>query len=542
MKNTIVFTMLTLLFLGTFAGAVVTPTISVSNEPSTPITDKEIFFSGKGFVTNEQNSQKESVNLHLLKSGENLEGKIILGSITYRAEGFDTNVNDEDFFFTLYDSATNQPVGTFNGKVERSDVKIVRGDLAIAHDDWTISDWKLYASEPIAPLPTPKPTPEPFPTPNLKVDISPRSQKTNDGSAVYTLKIADLHEQECADTSENSRACERRSYKYILYFKPQTRMSGEFSSPTISLNSEESTAITLRISDANEETNIFSVLIENADSPSEKLYTKGVLYNSKMPNNQRPSTPIVDEEIFFAGQGFAINEQTSKGYFAELRITTSGEKLEGKMSMNSKSYKIEGLDTTDTNNGNYWFTLYDARTGEPVGVFNGKVESFNDFKLLKGDLAFVHRDWTISDWKLTAFSKQKSDFGKTISPTKERETEFVGEQEIITILPYVDEERTTENTEGVVTGMETGRVEEATSENPEKESYIRTVEVKKAKLFNIIPKFWSDEKAVDIEIIEKDKVTRKTINEFSSKNFNGYKIEVGSLENKENIEVSVSKN
>jgi hypothetical protein len=72
------------------------------------------------------------------------------------------------------------------------------------------------------------------------------------------------------------------------------------------------------------------------------------------------------------------------------------------------------------------------------------------------------------------------------------------------------------------------------------EIYIRTVKVSKSKIFYFVPNPWG-KKVLELEVTIGDKVYKETIKESASENIEGYRIEVGSLEDEDNIELNFKK-
>lgn len=174
-----------------------------------------------------------------------------------------------------------------------------------------------------------------------------------------------------------------------------------------------------------------------------------------------------------------------------------------------------------------------ATTEEIVGSFRGYVKQLDNFKLLKGDL----KNFNGEDWSLTAFGKK---VGIAVPIEGETETTNVGEASTVAVNDVLivgetsaesamgQEAPTTEAESGI---QNSGGVSEA-------EIYIRPLEIYQKKLLGFIP--WGG-KAVKIEVIKKDGVVTEAISENSKKVIEGYTVSVGSLENKENIELNIEK-
>ena len=133
---------------------------------------------------------------------------------------------------------------------------------------------------------------------------------------------------------------------------------------------------------------------------------------------------------------------------------------------------------------------------------------------------------TSNKWTLTAISKRK-DFISVVEVGSEGEkSESIAIDETVTV--------TKESSSESLSGEDT----ESALEKSKDDLYIRPIKVKKEKFLWIFP---SGKKVVEVEIIKGDKVIKKIIKEESTKRIEGYDVNVGSLEDEDNIEITVEK-
>jgi len=134
---------------------------------------------------------------------------------------------------------------------------------------------------------------------------------------------------------------------------------------------------------------------------------------------------------------------------------------------------------------------------------------------------------TSNKWTLTAISKRK-DFISVVEVGSEGETseETIGVDETVTITENsAESEVSSEDADSVI-------------ETNDNEVHIRAVKVKSEKFLWI---FSTGKKMVEVEVIKGDKVVKNTIKEESTKRIEGYDVNVGSLEDEDNIEITVEK-
>ena len=345
---------------------------------------------------------------------------------------------------------------------------------------------------------------KPQPNKYFSISLTPEAQKSIDGTAVYKVILTDNRQPKtCQDYYGNpcfDEINETDEKLYNLYFKPETRMVGELETTTVSLNPGETKSIALNIKEASEGTNIFIVGVENADDPSSDQYVKGLLVVGERDNN-----PPEQATNVFNGEGFAINDKESDGYLVDLHFLDQDNRIKGKIRFDQKEFYIDG--TIDQEK--IQFSIFTENNKNREGHFSGEIKSFNNFLLLEGDLYIAEEKFT-----LTAFSKEKRIF-RAIQPTRERMTEQTQLDEVFTIT-------------------------DETKPSEERETYVRPTEIRKSKIFGFIPNPFG-KKVLEVEVIENGIVTKTQVKEFEKTDVGNYEVEVGSLQDETNIEVSITK-
>jgi len=114
------------------------------------------------------------------------------------------------------------------------------------------------------------------------------------------------------------------------------------------------------------------------------------------------------------------------------------------------------------------------------------------------------------------------------------------ENEIVVAQPDTPVTKTI-NKEEVVT-IRQGRPKESEilSESESKETYIVPEKIERKKLLGIFPNPWGD-KLLKVKLVDGDTITEKTVKEFSTTTVGNYDVTIGSLENEDAIDVSVTK-
>ena len=340
-----------------------------------------------------------------------------------------------------------------------------------------------------------------FPAQFVKVSLNPEKQTSENGKAIYRVTVEDLHHK-------NYVLCKKapcpepkqEEHEYELKFYSNQDLEGKLEASKIVLESGDSTSLKLEVEAEKKGTYVFTVSIIGADA---KGVARGIFIFGDNGDVEPPTTS------YFQGQGFALTLDEKFSHFVDLHILKSKEAIKGKVSFDSETFTIKGTSSNEEIN----FEILSLK-GEYKGKFSGSIKNFEHFDLLRGNLQLNNEEYT-----LTAISKKKGLFQVVQTESSEEPVSINAEiEEVISIE----------------TSTETNAVESG------KELYIRPVKIEKAKFFGI-PKFWSDEKEVEVEVIGEGEVTKKTIKEFSKEKFRNYEIEVGSLENEQDIELRVSK-
>ena len=381
--------------------------------------------------------------------------------------------------------------------------KIVLADVGIDKDGNDAAYFKIQFYKP-----------DEKPSYDVKVELYPEKQDTETGLATYTVIIQDNHPAYPRKICDEEEPCPTSykfipEYKYALDFKPFTKKTtGSFDRNSVTLLDGEKTKVTLTVKTENKGSNYFSVSAKGEDSSSS---VKGVLTYMADENDDdtEPQTPTTS---FFNGDGFAIAYNEENGKLVSLHLLEKEKTINGKMTLDNKVFKVKGTLSGDE----LQFSLSDPNANfEEEGNFDGTVKIFDSFILVEGDLNLF--GYT-SPWKLTAFSKRQNIF-KTPIILRPQEKTVVEEVEV----------------EEVITLKET---EESETSGSIEETFVTPVRISRERILWIFP---TGKKVLEVEITEKDLVTRLKIKEHSSTEFGSYKIEVGSLEDSENIELSFTK-
>ena len=208
-----------------------------------------------------------------------------------------------------------------------------------------------------------------------------------------------------------------------------------------------------------------------------------------------------------------------------MHLLGDDEETRGKMTFNKDSYALKGeVSDSGTQINLSIFNPEDPGFGQSVGEFNGEIRRFNNFMVLHGGLVFKNNDYPNQYWALTITGKQNSVF----------------ENEIVVAQPDTPVTKTI-NKEEVVT-IRQGRPKESEilSESESKETYIVPEKIERKKLLGIFPNPWGD-KLLKVKLVDGDTITEKTVKEFSTTTVGNYDVTIGSLENEDAIDVSVTK-
>jgi hypothetical protein len=361
------------------------------------------------------------------------------------------------------------------------------------------------------------------PDQTLKILLEPEKQTSRTGSATYTITIKDLHLKK------------DRSYNYNL--KCDTTISDKLIDCKIRENSftlgaGQTKTIDLTVESKQRGVNIFAVLAENEDSQDN---VRGVLIVGTDEYTPEPTS------TWFVGKGTAISRNSDREIPVSLNALKSNQDIKGKFVMGDKIYIMEGtaIRTVDSEEDSSkarpvltWkvkFLLSDIRTKNKGGEFIGEAQRFSELILIKGDLEIEDQLFS-----LAIVSRE----GRTFTdrePIDASDRKITTKTELRKITPL--KKLPISNVQGDSPNSANGA--EKVSEYDEGIVYIRPVKIRRAKIFGFIPNPWGA-RVLDIEIINGGGQTvLKTIKASTSSDIAGYKIGVGSLENDEDISLTV---
>lgn len=349
------------------------------------------------------------------------------------------------------------------------------------------------------------------------LQVSPSSQVTTDGTAVYKIVITDPHPFPCVGSE--TVACVLgfpSSYTYKLKFESSDSVKGYFDKEEVVVKTGGSETVTLKVK--TEKIGWHSFIVEAKTNDITLLGKGSVTYlgGSTEPNGN-----------LFVGKGFVLGNGERNAKLVEMTVLGKDGVLSGKISVGQENFKIKGsfselaVDGVDFGYTSMVidFDLISPKTGEVVGSFEGNVKELDNFKLLRGTLTHYIED-QVFVWSLTAFGKSKPEVIGV--PIGEGSTTI--ETEVNGVVSFGGSGSSSEGTSAVA-----GSTEEETK------IYIRPVKIESKKIFWFIP----NGKKVKIEIVKGEEVTESEISENSDKVIEGYKVSVGSLEDEGSIEIEV---
>ena len=331
--------------------------------------------------------------------------------------------------------------------------------------------------------------------------ISPEKQFAQEGELVgYEITIKDLHPYLVCKGIEGA-SCNRvpPSYDYKLSFESEEGTVGELSQEKITLKAGEKKTVKLSVKSRNMGANVFLITaITNGEVRAE---TKGVLVISG-------EGPIDPERPFFIGDGFALTQDEEDGLLVNIKLLSKDGVLKGKLNIGKRIFDAKG---TVTNGKQVTLNLNLVGGKDIEGTFKGEVKGFDTFTLLEGKLEIED----LVTYDLTATSKREG----IVRDIGEKEAISTRIREVVAI-----EEKAQTESGGT------------SSEINKEEFYIRPMKIKEEKFLWIFP---TGKKILEVEVMKEGKVFKKEIREGSTKKIEGYNIEVGSLEDEENIELNV---
>jgi len=350
-----------------------------------------------------------------------------------------------------------------------------------------------------------------------KVSLNPDRNKAHPNKwASYKLVIQDTHPQPDCREGEDC-ILGTRNYKYDLSYEAQEVLEIQLESKHKEIFIPAGGSVSIEILARAQEKGAYSFAIQ-ANGEDGDSYAKASLV---VTSNGQPPKPQVS---FFVGKGYSLNEDESEGVLVDLTVLRKASTLSGKATFGNDNYKIQGSVGTDEEQTSYRsivMEFIDPRTGKTKAEFNGELRKYKKFSLLEGTIITEDGD-TLS---LTAF-------GKTQSAVSEIE---VSEEEVSESTTRLRDTIAITNEK---VRQEIGDYADSINDALDDEVYLRPVEITRKKFLGFIPNPWG-KKVLKIEVIKKDKVIIEMIEARESKKIDKYRVEVGSLEDEEDIELTI---
>jgi hypothetical protein len=388
----------------------------------------------------------------------------------------------------------------------------------------------------IVPVPMPR-NPSALPKGFVSLELYPEREVANLGEWTnYKLVILDNHPRPvCRDadpyviTEDDGSIplCNLPQYNYELIFESNdldNTLEYRFDDDSVIMSSGEKKIIKFSVLGNKRGVNKFTVTVQDiVKSPGGKAKVNGYLIvNDDFPSRDRQ---------FFFGDGFALNSDQTKGVLVDLKIlidenSVSEGKLKGKGIFDGSVYKIDGeYNKNSGSDTNVYFGFTGIDSDDVRMKFYGNIQEFGHFSLLKGRIESVDG----KTYMLTAFSRNEIIMFQEVEIVSSGASKSTntGINEIVSVVPKK------------IVETESVRIDQNDLSELE-EIYIRTVKVSKSKIFYFVPNPWG-KKVLELEVTIGDKVYKETIKESASENIEGYRIEVGSLEDEDNIELNFKK-
>lgn len=357
------------------------------------------------------------------------------------------------------------------------------------------------------------------PSQKIKLDLQPEKQYTESGESEYTLSLYRSLETPCNSETECSALYAAQNYE-LSFVSEQGSLTGEFKLENpISLKPGEKKSVPLVITAKEKGTYVFKVYAKASDYETN---IRGLLVYGKDPQNNQQ---IITSSPYLNSEGFAMNEDQSEGISISLYLVGGNGEVRGKLVFGEDSYAVKGKvsDTIDQID----LDLYNTEDGgfdKPLGELSGEIKKFQNFLMVQGGLDLSSNSYPDRYWTVSLTSKQNSIF----------------QNKIIVAEPDVPVTKTI-NKEEVVTIRQGPPRNSTESENEtNKEAYILTEKIEKTKILGLIPNPWGD-KLLKVKLVDGDQITEKTLKEFSTSQIGNFEVGIGSLDNEDAIEVSITK-
>ncbi|MFH1802225.1 MAG: hypothetical protein ABH864_02115 [archaeon] len=353
------------------------------------------------------------------------------------------------------------------------------------------------------------------PSQKVRLDLQPEKKFTETGTSEFEVIVYRPLETPCYSNTECASIYKEQEYE-LSFVSEQESLRGKFvKSSSILLKPGEKKSMPLEVTAEEKGTYVFKVYAKTQDYETS---ARGLLVYGKEPTI--PSTPS-----YLEGEGFAINEDQSESALVYLHLLGDNEEIRGKMAFGKESYALKGSVSEDRTE--VYFSVYNPEDGgfyESIGEFNGEIQRFDNFAVLRGSIEFETLSYPNQYWTLTVIGKENSIFEKEIIVAQSDGapvTRTINKEEVVTIRQGHSTEAGT------------------TAEAEAKEVYIVPEKIEKKKILGIIPNPWG-EKILKVKLIEGDTITEERVKEFGTNKIGDYQVSVGSLENEDAIEVSVT--
>ncbi len=329
---------------------------------------------------------------------------------------------------------------------------------------------------------------------SVSLPVNVKIPETKVGEKIsFSVTVKDLHPKVRCLAVDDVK-CPSSEYEYKLSLRTENGVKGEFSAEKIVLKAGEEKEIRLTLVTKKPGYHPFVIKVTG----DANARTKGAFFARGMTETNGH---------FFRGSGYAVNLEETDGILVDLGILNSDGNLKGKISLYGESFALKGK----VRDGDVKFDFVNKQ-GTHYGSFSGSVKKFRTFLLLKGELTFKDKVY-----KLSAVSKKKN-IVREITPKEKKTRARVNDLIII-------------NKKKVIRGIEDSVAEQMGDE----ETFIKPLKVRNKYFLWIFP----TGKVLDLEIFHGDKIIKKSINEKDSLKVDDLNIKVGSLEDSENIEISV---
>ena len=355
------------------------------------------------------------------------------------------------------------------------------------------------------------------PSQKARLDLAPEKQYTETGSSEYILTLYRPLEKQCYSNTECANIYAAQTYT-LKFASEQGQLSGEFGTDSVSLFPGEKKSVPLLVETDKKGTYVFKVHATTADY---EISAKGLLVYGKEPAVS-PTLQTQVSSTLLNGEGFATNKDQSEGAIIYLYLLGDEGNVRGKMVFDDDTYAVKGAARDVSKLDFSIFKTEDGGFDNSLGEFSGDIRRFDRFTLLEGALIFQNQAPPDNEWTLRVISKQNSVFENKVIVVQSDTpvTKTINKEEVVTIRQ--------------------GRPTETGLGTQIKEVYIVPEKIERKKIFGIIPNPWGN-KHLKVKLVEGDKITEEKVKEFGTSQIGDYEVSIGSLENEDAIEVSITK-